>query len=70
MTNDQHLTREDLAKRWNASTRTVDRLRQHGLIPWVDLSAGRGARPLVRFRLADVEDYEKAMRQAPGEASK
>jgi len=61
----RHLTREGLARRWNASTRTVDRLRQRGLIPWVDLSAGRGARPLVRFTLTDVEAYERAVRQDP-----
>ncbi|MGO9572593.1 MAG: hypothetical protein ACLP5H_34185 [Desulfomonilaceae bacterium] len=67
MTTEQHLTREDLAKRWNASTRTIDRLRQHGLLPWVDLGAGKGIRPIVRFTLADVENYERSMRQAQAE---
>lgn len=61
----EHLTRVDLANRWNSSVRTVDRLRQRGLLPWVDLSAGRGGRPIVRFTLTDIEEYERAMRQNP-----
>ena len=53
------LTRYGLAKRWQTSTRTVDRRRMSGLLPWIDLAAGSGRRPLVRFRLADVEAYEE-----------
>ncbi len=62
MTTEQHLTRADLARRWNCSTRSIDRLRQHGLIPWIDLTAGRGLRRLVRFKIEDVAAYEKSMR--------
>jgi hypothetical protein len=57
------LTRFDLARRWNTCTRTIDRKRELGLLPWVDLAGGMGSRPSVRFRLTDVEDYERRMLQ-------
>jgi hypothetical protein len=60
-----HLSRKDLASRWTVSVRTIDRLRKDGRLPWVDLSGGAGARPIVRFRLRDVEDYEAHVRQFP-----
>jgi hypothetical protein len=52
------LTRSTLAERWQTSTRTVDRRRQDGLIPWVDISGGKGRRPIVRFRIDDVVAFE------------
>jgi len=52
------LTREAVATRWSVSTRTVDRRRQDGILPWVDLNRGRGRKPIVRFSLKDIEDYE------------
>jgi hypothetical protein len=61
-----HLSRTELALRWNVSTKTVDRLRQRGILPWVDMSAGPGKRPLVRFMLADIELFEQQIRQAAG----
>ncbi len=57
------LTRYGLARRWHTSTRTVDRRRMTGLLPWIDLAAGSGRRPQVRFRLADIEAYEKGSMQ-------
>jgi hypothetical protein len=57
------LTRHDLAERWSTSIRTIDRRRKFGLIRWIDLSGGRGGRPIVRFRLSDVEHYEEKMTQ-------
>ncbi len=60
-----HLSRQGLAGRWGVSVRTVDRLRKDGRLPWVDLSGGAGARPIVRFRLCDVEHYEERVRQFP-----
>lgn len=57
------ITRSELAKRWCTSERTVDRRRKDGLIPWLDIAGGRGKRPLVRFRLEDIEDYEMRMMQ-------
>ena len=54
-------TRQQLADRWETSKRTVDRRRQDGLLPWMDLTAGRGKRPIVRFRLDDVEAAESRM---------
>jgi hypothetical protein len=65
VTPEQHFSRQTLARRWNTSTRTIDRLRQRGVLPWVDLSAGHGGRPIVRFRLQDIESYEAKMRQNP-----
>jgi hypothetical protein len=68
------ITRFDLAKRWKCSTRKVDRMRGQGLLAWVDLTQGRGARPCVRFRLAAIEALESRMVMGPvmearGEAS-
>lgn len=60
------ITRFDLAERWKCSTRKVDRVREQGLLAWVDLSQGRGGRPCVRFRLEDVEEYERQARLYPG----
>jgi hypothetical protein len=59
------LTREALSKRWGITTRTIDRQRKLGLIPWRDLSNGVGQRPIVRFKLSDIEDYERKVLQAP-----
>jgi hypothetical protein len=52
------LTREAVATRWSVSTRTVDRRRHDGILPWVDLNRGRGRKPIVRFLLKDIEEYE------------
>lgn len=52
------LSKKQVADRWSMSVRTVDRLRESGRLEWLDLAAGIGARPIVRFRLRDVEDYE------------
>jgi hypothetical protein len=60
------LTRNDLAERWKTTPRTIDRRRVLGLLPWVDLARGTGKRPQVRFRLEDVEDYERQGRLCPG----
>lgn len=57
------ITRSGLAKRWGTSERTVDRRRKLGLIPWIDIAGGHGKRPLVRFRLQDIEEYEGRMMQ-------
>lgn len=59
------ITRMDLAKRWQISMRTIDRKRRLGLVPWVDLAQGQGARPCVRFRLADIETLESRMVKGP-----
>lgn len=59
------LTREAVAARWSVSVRTVDRLRQDGYLPWADLRCGRGAKPVVRFLLSDVEQYEQKARMNP-----
>jgi hypothetical protein len=56
------LTRQDLAKRWQTTPRTIDRRRVMGLLPWIDLAKGTGKRPQIRFRLEDVENYERQAR--------
>lgn len=61
------LSKRDLAQRWKTSIRTVDRLRRDGKLPWIDMAAGRGVRPLVRFALADIEQFELRFRQCPKE---
>jgi len=62
------LTRQQLAKRWKVQLKTVDRLRQRGLLPWMDLSGGHGKKSLVRFSISDVEHYESRNRMAPFES--
>ncbi len=63
------LTRQDLAKRWLTTPRTIDRRRAFGLLPWVDLARGTGGRPQIRFRLEDVEEYERRARLSPLEGA-
>ena len=59
------LTRNELAKRWSTTPRTIDRRRAMGLLPWVDLARGKGKRPQIRFRLEDVEQYERKAMMDP-----
>jgi hypothetical protein len=61
------LTRHQLAERWHTTPRTIDRRRALGLLPWIDLTRGTGKRPQIRFRLDDVEEYERQARLSPGE---
>ena len=61
------ITREELARRWRLSVKSVDRRRKDGALPWVDVALGRGARPAVRFRVEDIERLETEARMAPGE---
>ncbi len=63
----QYLSRTGLAARWHVSVKTIDRLREADKLPWVDLSAGHGPRPLVRFKIEDVEAFEQTMRRCPAE---
>jgi len=62
------LTREKLSERWKTSKRTIDRRRNLGQLPWLDLSGGLGSRPLVRFRLEDIEAFENEARKDIGKA--
>jgi hypothetical protein len=63
MTIETHFTRAALAKRWGVTCRTIDRLRQAGNLSWIDIAGGRGARPIVRFALPDVEAFEQSMKR-------
>lgn len=60
----KHLTKKDLIKRWKTSERTIDRLRKTGKLPWLDLSGGQGMKPIVRFRIEDIKEYENLCLQA------
>lgn len=53
------ITREGLARRWSVSVRTIDRRRRDGILAWVDLNNGRGSKPIVRFPLKTIEEYEQ-----------
>jgi len=59
------ITRVELARRWAVCVRTIDRKRELGELPWVDVAQGRGARPCVRFRLADIEALENRLTKGP-----
>lgn len=57
------LTRHELSERWGISIGTIDRQRKLGLIQWIDLAGGKGSRPIVRFKLSEIEHYEEKMAQ-------
>jgi hypothetical protein len=59
----QLFSRNELAERWRVSARTIDRRRAMGLLPWIDLACGRGSRPVVRFSLADIQEFEVSARK-------
>ena len=58
------LSRHQLAQRWSVSIRTIDKLRASGALPWLDMNLGGKRKPLVRFKLEDVEVCERMMKQA------
>ncbi|MGA2160234.1 MAG: helix-turn-helix domain-containing protein [Dehalococcoidia bacterium] len=62
---DKLLTRKEVAERWQQSKQTIDRYRRLGSLPWIDLSGGSNVRPVVRFALSDIEQYEEKMRMHP-----
>lgn len=49
------LTRRQAAELLGVSLRTLDRLRREGLIPWIDVKAGRGGRGIIRLDHAALE---------------
>jgi hypothetical protein len=60
------LTRRQLAQRWQTTPRTIDRRRMLGLLPWIDLTQGKGGRPQIRFLLEDVQAFEQQARLCVG----
>jgi hypothetical protein len=62
---DKLLTTRQVANRWQQSKQTIDRYRKLGKLPWIDLSGGSNIRPVVRFRILDIEAYEDNMRLQP-----
>jgi hypothetical protein len=61
------ISRSELAERWAVTSKTIDRLRKRGDLPWIDVTSGKGKKPLVRFMIIDVEAYETRNRKAPFE---
>jgi len=49
-------TRTDLALRWQVSTMTLKRYEKAGLLPYMKIGKG------VRYRLCDIEQFEKEAR--------
>lgn len=50
------IDRKKLARRWGLSTRTIDRMRDRGLLPF--LKMGSSKRASIRFHLEDVLSLE------------
>jgi len=67
MDEQQLMSRRQLALRWGVNAKTIDRLRQRGLLPWMDVSGGHGKKRCVRFFISDVQSYEARNRMAPRE---
>jgi hypothetical protein len=59
------LTTRELAERWRLTDWTLRQWRAHGIGPaYLRLGPGRASE--VRYRLADIEEYELAGRIVPG----
>lgn len=56
-----HLRERELAARWQTSQRTIQRWRAEGSGPAFILIGGT-----IRYRIADVLDYEERMRRGGG----
>jgi len=57
MMTDKHLTTRDLAARWNISESALRNYRMQGRGPKY-FKAGSGKKSPVRYRMADIIDYE------------
>lgn len=55
----QHLTTDQLAKRWGIASNTIRRWRTEGTGP-AFVKLGEGIRSAVRYKLEDIEAYEAA----------
>lgn len=53
-----YLTTDELAKRWSIATNTIRRWRTEGMGPSF-VKLGSGIRSAVRYRLEDIEAYER-----------
>jgi len=64
MDQQQLISRRQLALRWGVNAKTIDRLRQRGLLPWMDLNGCHRKKSLVRFSMSDIQTYEDRNRMA------
>lgn len=58
MSEDRHLTPDEVAKRWDVHKATVLRLFHDGILPGIPLCQGK-KRTVVRFRLSAIEAWER-----------
>ena len=61
------LTPKELAKRWSTATNTLARWRVSRVGPKY-LKMGEGTRSRVRYRLSDIEDYERSNQHLIGQS--
>jgi len=55
---DQLLKEKEVAELLKVSRRTLIRWRQLGQGPkWIDISGGRGKKPMIRYRMSDVLEF-------------
>ncbi|RYZ74613.1 MAG: hypothetical protein EOP09_00135 [Proteobacteria bacterium] len=54
--NEQHLTRKELARRWNCSVETIKRKEKSQRNPVIPLKMGER---FLRYRLSDIERIER-----------
>ncbi len=55
---DHLLTEKEVAEWLQVSRRTLIRWRQLGQGPkWIDISGGRGRKPMIRYRMSDVLEF-------------
>ena len=57
-------TTDELAERWSMDAGSLENWRNAGKGP-VFIKLGRGSSAPVRYRLCDVEEYEKKMQRSP-----
>jgi len=60
------LSRAQLALRWGCSIKTIDRLKRLGRLPWLNISGKDGKRPMIRFPLSGIQEFEETTQRADG----
>lgn len=61
MESEIYITEQELAERWKTNFKTIARHRRNkdGKVPPALMLGGEG-KPIIRYRLSDVEAFEKA----------
>jgi len=66
MTSQTLFSRAQLALRWACSVKTIDRLKRLGRLPGLNISGKDGKRPLVRFPLSGIQEFEETTQCSAG----